>query len=97
MKATLSKYIIGFLIGFYIGCIITRYTISKNDVKNDVKDVNTEYTEPILPKIDTIYETKDSIINRIKYIREIQHDTIKEVYNITDSASVKLFYELVSK
>lgn len=93
MKATLSKYIIGFLIGFYIGCIITRYTISKNDVK----DVNTEYTEPILPKIDTIYETKDSIINRIKYIREIQHDTIKEVYNITDSASVKLFYELVSK
>lgn len=93
MKATLSKYIIGFLIGFYIGCIITRYTISKNDVK----DVNAEYTKPILPKIDTIYETKDSIINRIKYIREIQHDTIKEVYNITDSASVKLFYELVSK
>lgn len=93
MKKTLCNYIIGFLIGFYVGCIATRYTIPKDEVKN----VNTEYTEPILPNINTIYETKDSIINRIKYIKEIQHDTIKEVYNITDSASVELFYKLVSK
>lgn len=101
MKKTLCNYIIGFLIGFYVGSIAIRVVInSDNKAYNNNNNIiydNPTYEEPILPDLDTFYITRDSIINNIKYITEVKYDTIKEVYNISDNASVELFYELVSR
>lgn len=46
---------------------------------------------------DSFYITKDSIIYKIKYITEIQHDTIEKVYALNDSSTLELFYKLVSE
>lgn len=98
MKKTLCNYIIGFLIGFYVGSIVIRAVInSDNKTYNNIIYDDPTYEEPMLPDLDTFYITRDSIINNIKYITEVKYDTIKEVYNISDSASVELFYELVSR
>lgn len=47
--------------------------------------------------IDTIYLKKDTIIYKIKQIKEIQYDTIEKVYNLNDTATINLFYKLVAK
>lgn len=93
MKKILSNYIIGFIIGFYVGSIAIRAVINSDNKTDD----NIIYEEPVLPKLDTIYITRDSIINNIKYITKTQYGTIEKVYNISDTASVELFYKLVSE
>ena len=47
--------------------------------------------------LDTIYITKDSIIYKTKYLTQIQHDTIQKIYTLNDSATIQLFYQLVSE
>lgn len=98
MKKILSNYIIGFIIGFYVGSIAIRALLNYDNkaYDNTIYD-NTIYEQPTLPNLDTIYITKDSIINNIKYITKTQYDTIEKVYNISDTASIELFYKLVSE
>ena len=48
-------------------------------------------------RIDTLYIVRDSIINKVEYIKTIEYDTIEKIYNLDDSSSIKLFYELVSE
>lgn len=98
MKKILSNYIIGFIIGFYVGSIAIRAVLNAdNTAYNNIINDNAIYEQPILPNLDTIYITRDSIINNIKYITKTQYDTIEKVYSISDTASVELFYKLVSE
>lgn len=52
---------------------------------------------PITTKVDTLYITNTEIKYKIKKIDSIKYDTIQKIYNLNDSATVKLFYELCSK
>ena len=58
---------------------------------------------PIIPtpvresRIDTLYLTRDSLIYRTQYLDSIKHDTIEKVYKLNDTATLKLFLQLVSK
>ena len=47
--------------------------------------------------IDTLYITRDNIITKIKYLDSIKYDTIEKIYVLNDTASVELFYKLVSE
>ena len=47
--------------------------------------------------IDTLYITRDNIITRVKYLDSIKYDTIEKIYVLNDTASVELFYKLVSE
>ena len=47
--------------------------------------------------IDTLYITRDNIITRVKYLDSIKYDTIEKVYVLNDTASIDLFYKLVSE
>lgn len=52
---------------------------------------------PITTKVDTLYITNTEIKYKIRKIDSIKYDTIQKIYNLNDSATVKLFYELCSK
>lgn len=80
-------------IGIAIGCFVSVLLMSLLDTYN-TKQENIPLVEH---KTDTLYITKDSIIHNIEYIKIIQHDTIEKIYNLDDTTSVKLFYELVSE
>ncbi len=56
---------------------------------------NTTPVEEI--RVDTLYLVRDSVINKVKYIKTIEYDTIEKIYNLDDTASIKLFYKLVSE
>lgn len=56
---------------------------------------NTTPVEEI--RVDTLYIVRDSIINKVEYIKTIEYDTIEKIYNLDDTASIKLFYKLVSE
>lgn len=47
--------------------------------------------------VDTVYIIRDSLIYKDKYIIQTKHDTIEKVYNLNDSATLELFYKLVSE
>lgn len=47
--------------------------------------------------IDTLYITRDNIITKVKYLDSIKYDTIEKVYVLNDTASIDLFYKLVSE
>lgn len=87
-KGFLLTLFIGLIIGFIFGV-----ALGYKDC-GDCKD-NTTPVERI--EIDTFYITRDSIIEKTKYIKIIQHDTIEKVYNLNDSSTVDLFYKLVSE
>lgn len=56
------------------------------------------YTPPVEREvIDTLYITRDKIINKIQYLETVKHDTIKKVYILDDSSTIELFYKLVSE
>ena len=66
--------------------------------KKGKKETKIIYTPPIEKKvIDTLYITRDSLITRVKYLETIKHDTIEKVYILNDSATIDLFYKLVSE
>lgn len=62
---------------------------------------NTDKIEPPTPvresRIDTLYLTRDSLIYRTQYLDSIKYDTIEKVYKLNDTATLKLFLQLVSK
>lgn len=83
--------LVGF-IGIIIGCILGYL-----DCKNEYKNKKFEYPTPVeKERIDTLYIVRDSLINNVKYLDSIKHDTITKVYNLNDSTTVQLFFKLVS-
>lgn len=71
------------------------YKNGYNDCLQELKDKYSSPVERIV--IDSIYITRDSIIERTKYIKVIQHDTIEKVYNLNADSTLDLFYNLVSE
>lgn len=71
------------------------YKDGYNDCLQELKD---KYSTPVERNvIDTFYITRDSIIERTKYIKVIQHDTIEKVYKLNADSTLDLFYKLVSE
>lgn len=82
----ISAVFIWFLLGYVIG-----YNTCK-------KEHNFNYTSPVEKStIDTLYVTKDKQQAKVKYLEITKNDTIEKVYNLDDSATINLFYKLVSK
>lgn len=78
-----------------ISFIKQAYDNGYNDCLQELKD---KYSSPVERNvIDTFYITRDSIIERTKYIKVIQHDTIEKVYNLNADSTLDLFYKLVSE
>lgn len=83
----------GVCIGFFLGAIIG-YIDCRNEYKNKEVDPPTPVEKNV---IDTLYLTRDNIITRVKYLDSIKYDTIEKIYVLNDTASVELFYKLVSE
>lgn len=83
----------GVCIGFFLGAIIG-YIDCKHEYKNKKVDPPTPVEKEI---IDTLYITRDNIITKVKYLDSIKYDTIEKVYVLNDTASINLFYKLVSE
>lgn len=84
------------LVWIFVDLSIDRaYKNGYNDCLQELKD---KYSSPVERNvIDTFYITRDSIIERTKYIKVIQHDTIEKVYNLNADSTLDLFYKLVSE
>jgi hypothetical protein len=78
-----------------IASIHQSYEDGYNDCLQELKDKYSSPVERIV--IDSFYITRDSIIERTKYIKAIQHDTIEKVYNLNADSTLDLFYKLVSE
>ena len=75
-----------YFIGYYVGRKVGR------------KECKVIYSPPVEKNvIDTLYITRDRIINKIQYLETIKYDTIEKIYILDDSSSVELFYKLVSE
>lgn len=71
------------------------YTIGYNKCKKENKF---NYTSPVEKStIDTLYVTKDKQHAKVKHLEITKNDTIETVYNLDDSATIDLFYKLVTK
>ena len=84
--------VIGWIIGFIIGIIIDIFWYNNHSKE----EINTP-TPVEKNVIDTLYITRDNIITRVKYLDSIKYDTIEKVYVLNDTASIDLFYKLVSE
>lgn len=66
--------------------------------KKGKKESKIEYTSPIEKStIDTLYVTKDRQHAKIKHLEISKNDTIETIYTLDDSATIDLFYKLVTK
>lgn len=84
------------LIWIFVDLSINKaYKNGYNDCLQELKDKYSSPVERIV--IDSFYITRDSIIERTKYIKVIQHDTIEKVYNLNADSTLDLFYKLVSE
>lgn len=89
IKEQFSRFLLGIVIGFIFGVALGNKD-NKENKNNSISPVESiEY--------DTLYITRDSIIERTKYIKVIQHDTIEKVYNLNADSTLDLFYKLVSE
>ena len=103
MKKSWNKYkdtILGIIVAFLLIATpaIIGYLIGHNKgYKKGKAEGKFNYTPPVEKNvIDTLYITKDSLINKVKYLEVIKHDTIEKVYYLDDTATLLLFYQLVS-
>lgn len=92
------KYILVPIIA-YIAFVILLVLISYRAGYNKAKKENKfNYTSPIEKStIDTLYVTKDKQHAKVKHLEITKNDTIETVYNLDDSATIELFYKLVTK
>lgn len=75
--------------------LILGYFVGYNKGKQQKEII---YSPPVEKNvIDTLYITRDRIINKIQYLETIKYDTIEKIYILDDSSSVELFYKLVSE
>lgn len=87
-----KEFIIGWIIGLIIGIII--YIFWYNNHSKEEIDTPTPVEKNV---IDTLYLTRDNIITKVEYLDSIKYDTIEKIYVLNDTASVELFYKLVSE
>ena len=92
---TLCITIIIIVIGAIIGSYKKGYNEGYNECKRELEDKYSHPVERIV--IYTLYLTRDSIIYKTKYIKQIQHDTIEKLYNLDTDGTLDLFYKLVSE
>lgn len=91
-----GAYIIVSILIFFVSMLFalgyaTGYCIAKKENKFN-------YTSPVENStIDTLCVTKDKQHAKVKYLEITKNDTIETVYNLDDSATIELFYKLVSK
>lgn len=89
-------YFILILIVFLFGATVG-YLTCKENYKNKDKE-KFDITTPVEKEIiDTLYLTRDKIITKVKYLDSIKYDTIEKIYVLNDTASIELFYKLVSE
>ena len=92
---TIIIIVILIVIGIIIGSYKKGYNEGYNECKKELEDKYSHPVERIV--IDTLYITRDSIIYKTKYIKQIEHDTIEKVYNLDTDGTLDLFYKLVSE
>lgn len=93
-KNVINKIIV--ILILYFSTVVVSFIIGYQNGKSH--STNDNIPTPVEKyKLDTLYIKHDSLITKIKYIDSIKYDTIEKVYNLNDSASVKLFYELVTE
>lgn len=92
---TIIIIVILIVIGTIIGSYKKGYNEGYNECKRELEDKYSHPVERIV--IDTLYITRDSIIYKTKYIKQIEHDTIEKVYNLDTDGTLDLFYKLVSE
>ena len=92
---TIIIIVILIIIGTIIGSYKKGYNEGYNECKKELEDKYSHPVERIV--IDTLYITRDSIIYKTKYIKQIEHDTIEKVYNLDTDGTLDLFYKLVSE
>lgn len=92
---TIIIIVILIVIGTIIGSYKKGYNEGYNECKRELEDKYSHPVERII--IDTLYLTRDSIIYKTKYIKQIEHDTIEKVYNLDTDGTLDLFYKLVSE
>ena len=92
---TIIIIVILIVIGTIIGSYKKGYNKGYNECKRELEDKYSHPVERIV--IDTLYITRDSIIYKTKYIKQIEHDTIEKVYNLDTDGTLDLFYKLVSE
>ena len=92
---TIIIIVILIIIGTIIGSYKKGYNEGYNECKRELEDKYSHPVERII--IDTLYLTRDSIIYKTKYIKQIEHDTIEKVYNLDTDGTLDLFYKLVSE
>lgn len=82
-------------IAFVILLVLVSYRAGYNKGRKENKF---NYTSPVEKStIDTLYVTKDKQHAKVKYLEITKNDTIEKIYNLDDSATIELFYKLVSK
>lgn len=98
MKQILEKIVVFIILTFaLIGVGILIRLLLGYDIDGKCPD-DFEYPTPVEKEIiDTLYITRDNIITRVKYLDSIKYDTIEKIYVLNDTASVELFYKLVSE
>ena len=92
---TIIIIVILIVIGTIIGSYNKGYNEGYNKCKRELEDKYSHHVERIV--IDTLYLTRDSIIYKTKYIKQIEYDTIEKVYNLDTDGTLDLFYKLVSE
>lgn len=92
---TIIIIVILIVIGTIIGSYKKGYNEGYNECKRELEDKYSHPVERIV--IDTLYLTRDSIIYKTKYIKQIEYDTIEKVYNLDTDGTLDLFYKLVSE
>lgn len=86
------------IVAFWIFIDLSINKAYKNGYNDCLQELKDKYSSPIERiKYETLYITRDSIIERTKYIKVIQHDTIEKVYNLSADSTLDLFYKLVSE
>lgn len=79
-------FLIGMILGLLLGFILIKK--DKEIITVDFPIIDYDYNKNNTDSIYYSIKITDSIINNIKY-------NYDEIYNLDDSSSIKLFYELV--
>lgn len=84
-----------------IWIFIILYFISEYYYNKGKEDSKIEFIKDTIdyqkPRLDSLVNVRDSIVIKVNYIDSITYEKIKETIDLSDSASVALFIELVSK
>lgn len=93
-----QSIIIASLVCLIIALMLYIFYINKHNQKIEHKEqvivIDTVYNKVVLDSIEYNIIKRDSVVYNLK--QEMQYETNK-VFNMSDSATIKLFYQLVSE